>query len=84
MNAVKMIRGAELPFVDQIFGELIIAVEPDGKARKNHLVDPDIEIMRPLRPDGVVLLHSWSVRRVVEERNCSWCDELERRGDEIA
>ena len=38
-------RSAELPFVDQISCQLIIAIEPNGKARNNDLVDPNIEIM---------------------------------------
>jgi hypothetical protein len=38
-------RGAELFFVDQICRQLVIAIESDGKAGNDNLVDPDIEIM---------------------------------------
>ncbi len=77
-------RRAELTFVDQIRRQFIIAVETNGEARNDDLADPEIEIMRPLRLDGVVLLNGRGGRCIVEERNRGGRDECERRRHEVA
>jgi hypothetical protein len=58
-----------LAFVDQVRGELIITIETDREAGNDDLVDPDIEIMRPLRLDGAVLLNGGGGCRIVEKRD---------------
>src|ERR1700736_183666 len=57
-------RCAKLSFIDQICRQLVITVETNGEAWDDDLADPEIEIMRSLRLDRIVLLNQRSRRRV--------------------